>query len=145
MQSSLNSGVSVGTQHNGGCRSVDVAVQADARDIAIQTLSSYELEIDELNKSIDELQSARAVKSQCVSQGTQMSPMVNRRIDNEKSYKTKRSSPSDNNENYNLDRQTSLCNDKRYDKNLLHNDEDEKESLICNNDLNRIQIINCKK
>lgn len=91
VQSSLNSGVSVGTQHN--CEknrgskqsktSIDVGVQANAREIATQTLSAYDIEMTELNKSIDAIQSSRS-KSQCVSQGTQMSP---------KSIRSSRESP----------------------------------------------------
>lgn len=91
VQSSLNSGVSVGTQHN--CEknrgskqsktSIDVGVQANAREIATQTLSAYDIEMTELNNSIDAIQNSRS-RSQCVSQGTQMSP---------KSIRSSRESP----------------------------------------------------
>lgn len=90
VQSSLNSGVSVGTQHcekNRGSKqsktSIDVGVQANAREIATQTLSAYDIEMTDLNPSIDAIQSSRS-RSQCVSQGTQMSP---------KSIRSSRESP----------------------------------------------------
>lgn len=84
VQSSLNSGISVGTQHN--CEknrgskqsktSQDVGVQANAREIATQTQSPFDIELTEFNQNIDEIRNSRSksAKSQCVSQGTQMSP-----------------------------------------------------------------------
>lgn len=88
VQSSLNSGISVGTQHN--CEknrgskqsktSIDVGVQANAREIATQTQSPFDMELTEFNQNIDEIRNSRSksAKSQCVSQGTQMSPKSTR-------------------------------------------------------------------
>lgn len=106
VQSSLNSGISVGTQNNGeknrGSKqsktSIDVGVQANAREIATQTQSSFDIEMTELNQSIDEIRNSRS-KSQCVSQGTQMSP---------KSVRSSRESPSSS---YDIDKLPSKCDD----------------------------------
>lgn len=139
VQSSLNSGVSVGTQHN-GCKSVDVAVQADARDIAIQTLSSFELEIEHLDQSIEEIQQQKTIRQNCVSQGTQMSPFTTRRTSD---YKNSKSVINDSNKLTDVYVSNGICANKRYSRGRLKSDnEEEKESLL--NDCNNVKIVNSR-